>query len=269
MGCPGQDLHDRGQERALLRMLGVTGLDRSGRPLAAEVVDRYVGGRPDRLAGGVILPFAAALLEYEPDSQDLALDSPLAPSPRAGGRVLRDRERRPAVEATARALGLSALDRIDANRTARLELLAVIGGARQAVGRRRARRDRGRRRVTREAGTLAAAGVDVIQVSVPAIRELADRLHDEASRPVLAPRPSPGSGGTATEVQAEPAPAGSQRGLAELRQAVDAAAAERRALPAGDGGAAPWPHPSRPSSRPSSGSTSSRRTSCRRSSMAT
>ena len=219
-----------GQERALLRMLGVTGLDRSGRPLAAEVVDRYVGGRPDRLAGGVILPFAAALLEYETTPQELALDiASGAVDLGLEAEVLRDRERRPAVEATARALGLSALDRIDANRTARLELLAVIGDADKPwVGAALGATEVGVG--TREAGTLAAAGVDVIQVSVPAIRELADRLHDEGvDVPFWRPRPSPGSGGTATEVQAEPAPAGSQRGLAELRQAVDAAAAERRA----------------------------------------
>ena len=49
-----------GQERALLRLFGVSGLDRSGRPLAGEVVDRYLAGGHGRLAGGVVLPFAAA-----------------------------------------------------------------------------------------------------------------------------------------------------------------------------------------------------------------
>ena len=216
-----------GQERALLRMFGVTGLDRSGRPLAAEVVDRYVAGRPERLAGGVVLPFAAALLEYETTPQELALDvASGAVDLGLEAEVLRLPDRRAAVEVMARALGLSALERIDANRTARLELLAVIGDADKpwigsplgstdvAVG-------------TREAGGLAAAGVDVIQVSVPAIRELADRLHDEGvDVPFWRPRPGPGS--TLGDA-AEPAPAGSQRGLAELRQAVDGAAAERRA----------------------------------------
>ena len=219
-----------GQERALLRMFGVTGLDRSGRPLAAEVVDRYVGGRPDRLAGGVTLPFAAALLEYETSPQELALDvASGAVDLGLEAEVLRDRDRRPAVEATARQLGLAALDRIDANRTARLELLAVIGDADKPwVGAALGATEVGVG--TREAGMLAAAGVDVIQVSVPAIRELADRLHDEGvDVPFWRPRPAPGSGSIVTEVQAEPAPAGSQRGLAELRQAVDAAAAERRA----------------------------------------
>ena len=32
-----------GQERAILRLFGVTGVDRAGRPLAAEVVSRYLG----------------------------------------------------------------------------------------------------------------------------------------------------------------------------------------------------------------------------------
>ncbi|MGH2511730.1 MAG: hypothetical protein ACRDGQ_03480, partial [Candidatus Limnocylindrales bacterium] len=41
-----------GQERANLRLLGVTGLDRSGRPLAGAAVERYVAGRPDRLGAG-------------------------------------------------------------------------------------------------------------------------------------------------------------------------------------------------------------------------
>ena len=63
-----------GQERALLRLFGVSGLDRAGRPLAGEVVDRYLAGGTRRLAGGVALPFAAALLEYEIGAQALALE---------------------------------------------------------------------------------------------------------------------------------------------------------------------------------------------------
>ncbi len=217
-----------GQERALLRMFGVSGLDRSGRPLAAEVVDRYVAGRPDRLAGGITLPFTAAVIEYEVAPQELALDvASGAIDLSLESEVLRDRERRKAVETAARALTAAALDRIDANRTARLELLAVIGDADKpwigaplaattvAAG-------------AREAAALTSAGVDVIQVSVPAIRELADRLHDEG---IDVPfwRPRSGGGATPAAEPTEPAPAGSQRGLAELRQAVDAAAAERRA----------------------------------------
>ena len=47
-----------GRERAILRLIGVTGLDREGRPLAAEVVDRYVDGHATRLAMGIGFPFA-------------------------------------------------------------------------------------------------------------------------------------------------------------------------------------------------------------------
>lgn len=219
-----------GQERALLRMFGVNGVDRSGRPLAGEVVDRYVSGRPDRLAGGVILPFAAALLEYETTPQELALDvASGAVDLGLESEVLRDRDRRATVETAARAMGSAALDRIDANRTARLELLAVIGDADKPwIG-----ASLGSTSVatgTREAAAMTAAGVDVIQVSVPAIRELAERLHDEGiDVPFWRPRPGPGNLPAASETSAEAAPSGSQRGLAELRQAVDRAAAERRA----------------------------------------
>jgi D-Lysine 5,6-aminomutase TIM-barrel domain of alpha subunit len=219
-----------GQERALLRMFGVAGVDRSGRPLAGEVVDRYVSGRPDRLAGGVILPFVAALLEYETTPQELALDvASGAVDLGLESEVLRDRDRRATVELAARALGSAALDRIDANRTARLELLAVIGDADKPwIGASLASTSVATG--AREAAAMASAGVDVIEVSVPAIRELAERLHDEGiDVPFWRPRPGPGSLLSGPEASAEPAPSGSQRGLAELRQAVDRAAAERRA----------------------------------------
>ncbi len=218
-----------GQERALLRMFGVTGLDRSGRPLAGEVVDRYVTHRPDRLAGGVVLPFTAALLEYETTPQELALDvASGAVDLGLEAEVLHDRDRRAAVELAARTLGASALDRIDANRTARLELLDLIGDADKPwVGATLVAAEAGVG--AREAAALAMTGVDVVQVIVPAIRELAERLHDEGiDVPFWRPRPAPG-GPPIGDVPIEPAPSGSQRGLAELRQAVDGAAAERRA----------------------------------------
>src|SRR5512137_1613773 len=63
-----------GQERAILRMLGVTGVDRAGRPLAAEVVDRYLSPDPRRLGGGILLPFAIAMAEYDLEAHDLALE---------------------------------------------------------------------------------------------------------------------------------------------------------------------------------------------------
>ena len=216
-----------GQERAILRMFGVTGLDGSGRPLAAEVVERYVRDRPDRLAGGVVLPFAAALVEYDTTPQELALDIASGAVDLAlEAEVLRDGGRRAAAEDAARRLAVSALEQIDANRTARLELLAVLGDAErpwvgavlegQSVG-----------IGAREAAALVDAGLDVVRVSVPAVRELAERLHDEGLEvPFWRPRPLPGA--LATPEAGELAPSGSQRGLVELRQAVDAAAARRR-----------------------------------------
>ena len=50
-----------GQERAILRLFGVTGVDRTGRPLAAEVVDRYLAPDPTRLGGGIALGLAGGL----------------------------------------------------------------------------------------------------------------------------------------------------------------------------------------------------------------
>ena len=58
----------------MLRMFGVSGLDAAGRPLAWSVVDRYLGGGRGRLGGGIVLPFAMALAEYDLDPQRLALD---------------------------------------------------------------------------------------------------------------------------------------------------------------------------------------------------
>ena len=50
-----------GQQWAILRMFGVDGVDREGRPLAAEVVNRYLGPDPRRLGAGIALPFAMAM----------------------------------------------------------------------------------------------------------------------------------------------------------------------------------------------------------------
>src|SRR3954471_2046042 len=119
-----------GRERALLRMLGVGGLDAAGRPLAWSVVDRYLGDGPGRLAGRFLLPFAMGLVEYDLDPQRLALDI-------ASGAVdlgleaalLREPERRAVAEEEARRLIAAAIERIDANRTARTELVAVLGEA--------------------------------------------------------------------------------------------------------------------------------------------
>ena len=127
------------------------GIDRAGRPLAAEVVDRWVAPDPRRLGGGIALPFAMAHGRVRPGAVraraqevaagnvDLGLEAELLARVRPpGGR----RRRTPARSSRA------ALDRIDANRTARRELLAAARRPAAAVARRRARRagDRGRAR---------------------------------------------------------------------------------------------------------------------------
>lgn len=211
-----------GRERAILRLFGVEGLDRAGRPLAGEVVDHYLGGRADRLAAGITLPFAMGLAEYDISPQELAFDV-------ASGAVdlaleadlLARPDRRIAAEREATRLAGAVLERIAANRTARTELLSVLGEpARPWVGFAASEPtvDNAREEIAR----LVADGADVVRVTVPAGRELTDRLYESGA--AVAPwRPRPRRGESD-----EPVPAGSQRGLAELRGVVDGAAAERR-----------------------------------------
>src|SRR6185437_6763913 len=155
-----------GCERAILRLAGVSDIDRRGRPLAWAVVDRYLAGGPARLGGGLLLPFSIAAVEYDLGPQALALDV-------AGGAIdlaleaelLADPDRRAVAEAEARRLIAVAVSRIDANRTARGELRSVLGDAQRpwvaasvdepvvddALG---------------EARALVRAGADVVRVSV-------------------------------------------------------------------------------------------------------
>ena len=121
-----------GQERAILRLFGVTGLDRAGRPLAAEIVERYLAPDPRRLGGGIALPFAMAMSEYDLAPGALALEVA------AGGvdlgleaELLADPERRARAVAAATSLARTALDRVDANRIARRELLTLLGDPRR------------------------------------------------------------------------------------------------------------------------------------------
>jgi D-Lysine 5,6-aminomutase TIM-barrel domain of alpha subunit len=230
------------QERAVLRMLGVDGLDRDGRPLAASLAERYCGSDRGRLARGVILPFVVAMLEYDAGPHEVALDG-------ASGAIdlvleaefLARPDRLAAAEKRAAELLDAALVRFDANRTATRDLRDVLGQppepwlgvALQATEVEVA---------ATEARAAVAEGADLIQVRVPASWEFAmarrragletpglfevevpvrgregrHNLHSSGPHSVLPSRPA-----------SEPIPAGSQRGLAMLRKAVDDASAQR------------------------------------------
>ena len=237
------------QERAVLRMLGIEGLDRSGRPLAAALADAYCGSEPARLARGILLPFAVALLEYELTPRELALDVAAGSVDLALEEELLARPERLAA-AERHALGLieSALARFDANKTASREMREVLGtapepllGAVLVSGEVRG--------AARETRACVGEGVDVVQVRVPASWEFTearrqagleapDPSETSASRHRREKRPRPGqvdsskgsrvlAGALVFRSDHEPIPAGSQRGLAELRRAADDAAAER------------------------------------------
>ncbi len=208
-----------GQERAILRLFGVHGLDASGQPLAGRAVDRYMSGRSGRLAAGIALPFAMGLLEYDLGPQELALDA-------ASGAVdlgmeaelLSESDRRATAESEATRLAEAALDRIDANRTARRELVDVMGDpGRPWIG--ASLVDSSIERALQEASELVGASADLVRVRVPLGRELAEQLEDAGVE--VSTRQARTTG--------EPTPVGSQRGLADLRATLDEAAAQRRA----------------------------------------
>lgn len=199
-------------ERAVLRLFGVAGLDRNGRPLALEVVERFAELGPSRLGGGVALPFAAAAHEYDLGPQELALEI-------ASGHVdlgleadlLREPANRAAAERLVGEWLTGAWERFDANRTARGELRAILGdGAETMLGVDMGDATAGA--VAARAGELVAGGSELIRVRVPRDRELRRGLGEELDPPDEA----------GDELQA---PAGSQRGLAVLRRALDEAAA--------------------------------------------
>ncbi|MEO5965420.1 MAG: lysine 5,6-aminomutase subunit alpha [Candidatus Limnocylindrales bacterium] len=218
-----------GQERAILRLFGVAGVDRSGRPLAAEVIDRYLAPDPRRLGGGISLPFAMAMAEYDLPAHELAREV-------AAGHVdlgleaelLAEPDRRAIAMADATRLSLAALDRIDANRTARRELLAVLGDpATPWVG--AALVAPAIVDALDEARVAIEAGAQLVRVDVPPSRELAERML-RIGEPVQPWHASASSrGGLDTfDPSGSPIPTGSQRALAVLRRFVDEAGARRR-----------------------------------------
>jgi hypothetical protein len=218
-----------GQERAILRLFGVHGLDRSGRPLAGAAVDRWLAGARDGLGGGVALPFAMALLEYDIEPQQLALDVASGAVDLAlEAELLREPERRGVAEKEARRLATAAIDRIDADRTARRELIDLLGEAhRPWLGTTLAEPDLDG--ALDEAAELALAGFDLLRVEVPIGRELAERMHDAGlDVPEWHPHDRPNRGRIPEQEEGDPAPTGSQRALGRLRRVADGVAAERR-----------------------------------------
>jgi hypothetical protein len=214
-----------GRERALLRMFGVSGLDAAGRPLAWAVVDRYLAGGADRLGAGIVLPFAMALAEYDLDPQRLALDvASGAVDLGMEAQLLREPERRAIAEEEAARLVGAAVERIDANRTARAELIDVLGEPRRpwigaAIG------EPDLAGALDEARAAVEAGADLLDVDVPIGRELSDRLRRAGlDAPIWQPRQPAVEAADALEV----APTGSQRALGGLRRSLDEAAAQRR-----------------------------------------
>jgi D-Lysine 5,6-aminomutase TIM-barrel domain of alpha subunit len=213
-----------GRERALLRLFGVGGLDAAGRPLAWAAVDRYLGGARGRLGGGVVLPFAMALVEYDISPQRLALDvASGAVDLGMEAELLREADRRALAEEEARRLAEAAVERIDANRTARRELLGLLGDpTRPWIGTTIPEPEI-------EDAIVAArraldAGADIVQVEIPIGRELTERLRDAGlDAPVWQPR-----GSDLRSETADHAPTGSQRALTALRHQLDEIAAQRR-----------------------------------------
>jgi hypothetical protein len=216
-----------GRERALLRMFGVSGLDSAGRPLAWAAVDRYLADGPGRLGGGIVLPFAMALAEYDLDPQRLALDVASGAVDLAlEGALLREADRRAVAEEEANRLIGAAVERIDANRTARAELIDVLGEPRRpwagaSIG------EPDLAGALDEARLAVDAGADLLQVEVPIGRELTERLKRAG---LDAPTWQPRGGRPSDPIDLlEQAPSGSQRALGGLRRALDEAAAQRRA----------------------------------------
>lgn len=232
-----------GRERAILRAFGVGGLDRAGRPLAWAVVDRWLAADPGRLAAGIARPFALSMLEYDQGAQEVALDI-------ASGAIdlgleiplLEDAGRRASADALVAERVATANERIDANRTARAELLDVLGDAPRPLLATPLDAER-LRDATAEARARVRAGSDAVRVEVPIGRELALRRAAETDqRPLAASdaarggvgrsgfgRPEDRGADADEQDDLDDAPPGSQRALAVLRGALDELGAERRA----------------------------------------
>ena len=240
------------QERAILRMVGVDGLDRAGHPLAAAMVESYCGPDNSRLARGVILPFVVAMLEYDMPARDPALEvASGAIDLGLEAELLQRPERLAAAEAAPRLLA-AALARFDANRTAARDLRDVLGlpdepwlgvalqaaevgtaaeetklswrgrgpdpgeGSGQLGVRRSA--PPGRSRYARAVRSSSRREAQAVRRSMP-VGDARPRARGRGIRP-------------ARSGWLEPVPAGSQRGLAELRRRPTTPQRSEDAMPA-------------------------------------
>ena len=167
-----------GQERAILRLFGVSGLDASGRPLAGAAVDRWLAGDPHGLGTGSPCrsrwPCSSTTSSRSSSrstsrrarstsrSRPSSCASPTgAPSPRS----------RPSAWPAPRSSGSTRSGRSGARRS------TSLGEApRPWLGRHAAEPDVDA--ALDEAANLIGAGIDLIRVEVPIGRELADRMID-------------------------------------------------------------------------------------------
>ncbi|MDH4142354.1 MAG: hypothetical protein OEV61_07065, partial [Chloroflexota bacterium] len=196
-------------------------------------VDRWLAGSRSGLSGGIALPFAMALREYDLEPQRLALDVASGAVDLAlEAELLREPDRRAAAEAEAARLAGIAIGAIDTDRTARRELQDLLGDPRRPwLGTTITAPDLDD--ALDELADLVTAGYDLLRIEVPVGRELADRLHDAGiDVPQWHPRdrtdPATSAAGSGELVGSDPAPTGSQRALARLRRVADGVAAERR-----------------------------------------
>jgi len=200
-------------ERAVLRLCGVSGLSHLGRPLALDVVERYLAPEPRRLSRGIGLPFAVAALEYELEPQQLALEVADGHVDLGlEGELLGDAGRRAAAERTVATWLATAFARFDMNRTARHELIDLLGNPDEPWLGAELRAFEASEAAT-EAGVYVSGGADLLRVRVPRDSELRRGLSeatDEDDWPIG---------------ENAPAPAGSQRGLTSLRAYLDEIAA--------------------------------------------
>lgn len=202
-------------QRALLRSVGLHGLDAAGEPLAAAVVERAaeagIAGTPD----GILMALAGAAAARGIGPREIGLATAAGSVDLAAEDVLLQDPARAAMARQQSAEWRTDADaRIDANRTARHELADALGRppAPWLAARVRAF---DLAAASSEVDALVAAGADVLVVLVPRGREV----------------PSGSDEGVAERLPAnlEPPPTGSQRGLARLRAALDELAVERRA----------------------------------------